>query len=122
MHPHISGLSSYLFYENSIQTTQEKYFSKLFDKHYPIYFVDTRQSEEIKKGTSFANEGEAEVIKQIIPKIGKEDFAIVSPYNEQVKLLKKYLPEHEHRINTIDSYQGHEVDNIIISLVRSNDA
>ena len=48
------------------------------------------------------------------------DTALISPYAGQVMLAKEKLPE-GLRISTIDSFQGQEKRNIIISLVRSND-
>jgi superfamily I DNA and/or RNA helicase len=46
--------------------------------------------------------------------------AFISPYAGQVAAAKELLPK-QLRISTIDSFQGQEKENIIISLVRSND-
>jgi superfamily I DNA and/or RNA helicase len=49
-----------------------------------------------------------------------KDTAVISPYAGQIMLAKEKLSS-ELRISTIDSFQGQEKENIIISLVRSND-
>ena len=46
--------------------------------------------------------------------------AFISPYSGQVAAAKEVLPK-QLRISTIDSFQGQEKENIILSLVRSND-
>jgi superfamily I DNA and/or RNA helicase len=46
--------------------------------------------------------------------------AFISPYSGQVAAAKEILPS-GLRISTIDSFQGQEKENIIVSLVRSND-
>jgi len=43
---------------------------------------------------------------------------LISPYSGQVSYLRELLPE--FKVSTIDSYQGQEAENVIISLVRSN--
>ena len=64
-------------------------------------------------------------------KNGKEKFpsvAVISPYREQVRILKDLLQHNaslmqvkEHiSINTIDGFQGQERDIVYISLTRSN--
>jgi superfamily I DNA and/or RNA helicase len=46
--------------------------------------------------------------------------ALISPYSGQVTAAREIFPV-ELRISTIDSFQGQEKDNIIVSLVRSNE-
>ena len=46
--------------------------------------------------------------------------AFISPYAGQVVAAKELLPK-QLRISTIDSFQGQEKENIILSLLRSND-
>ena len=46
--------------------------------------------------------------------------AFISPYNGQILLANEKLSS-SYRISTIDSFQGQEQQNIIISLVRSNE-
>ena len=46
--------------------------------------------------------------------------AFISPYSGQIVLAKEMLAA-TMRIRTIDSFQGQEKENIVLSLVRSND-
>ncbi|MFN8292057.1 MAG: C-terminal helicase domain-containing protein, partial [Chitinophagaceae bacterium] len=73
-------------------------------------------------GTSLQNEGELAIVNHLLQ---EEQFelaasAFISPYSGQVAAAKEVLPG-GLRISTIDSFQGQEKENIIVSLVRSND-
>jgi len=46
--------------------------------------------------------------------------AFISPYSGQVAAAKDMLPK-QMRISTIDSFQGQEMETVVLSLVRSND-
>ena len=50
--------------------------------------------------------------------INKEDIGIISPYTDQVRLIKEKI---DIEVKTADGFQGNEKDIIIISMVRSND-
>ncbi|MGA2682007.1 MAG: AAA domain-containing protein [Candidatus Bathyarchaeia archaeon] len=83
---------------------------------------------------------EMKIIKQIVQKLryegsGKPDLAIITPYNAQVNHLsgrygiKPLLSENisgisgvnpRETVHTVDSFQGHEADLVILSLVRNN--
>jgi superfamily I DNA and/or RNA helicase len=67
------------------------------------------------------NKGEIDVILKIIEKenLQLNRTAVISPYAGQVTLAKEVLNA-PIRISTIDSFQGQEEENVIISLVRSN--
>ncbi|MGZ8982997.1 MAG: TM0106 family RecB-like putative nuclease [Methylotenera sp.] len=49
-----------------------------------------------------------------------EDILIVAPYNMQVNLLKKVLPEGA-RVGTVDKFQGQEAQVVIISMATSSE-
>jgi superfamily I DNA and/or RNA helicase len=49
-----------------------------------------------------------------------ENTAFITPYSGQVTAARIQLPA-TLRISTIDSFQGQEKENIVLSLVRSND-
>lgn len=76
---------------------------------------------------SKSNCGEANIVyahfKALI-EIGldEKEIAIISPYNEQVKLMKEMLlPSYPNvEIRSVDGYQGREKEVVILSLVRSN--
>ncbi|XP_062220036.1 uncharacterized protein LOC133919612 [Phragmites australis] len=78
---------------------------------------------------SFYNEGEADIVTQHVLNLvhcGVSPTAIVvqSPYIAQVQLLRDKLEEYPGLsavgVSTIDSFQGREVDAVVISMVRSN--
>lgn len=121
MRESIAGFSSEYFYESKLLTAPY-----LNDQEKHITFFDTAGSgyneERGSNGISLLNEGEIDITKKIIESenLSVTETAFISPYAGQVILAKEKLPE-LLRISTIDSFQGQEKQNIIISLVRSND-
>ncbi|MEO5941824.1 MAG: AAA domain-containing protein, partial [Ferruginibacter sp.] len=117
----IAGFSIDYFYKGSLRTADN-----LLNIGTHITFIDTAGSgyNEIhgKDGTSLQNEGELRIAEKIIETEQLDIFntALISPYAGQVAAAKELLPR-QMRISTIDSFQGQEKENIIISLVRSND-
>ncbi|MBS1760535.1 MAG: Flp pilus assembly complex ATPase component TadA [Bacteroidetes bacterium] len=121
MRKSIAGFSSQYFYNNLLNTAEH-----LIDKGSHITFIDTAGSGFQEKhgpdGISLQNEGELNIVQQILQ---NENFelsktAFISPYSGQVSTALELLPS-EMRISTIDSFQGQEMENIIVSLVRSNE-
>lgn len=117
----IAGFSSHYFYDNRLQTPATL---KNINTH--ITFIDTAGSGYNEKhgpdGVSLQNEGELNIIQQLIERenLDAATTAFISPYSGQVAAAKEVLPA-AMRISTVDSFQGQEKENIIISLVRSND-
>ncbi len=117
----IAGFSSNYFYEGRLLTPPQ-----LQNTAAHITFIDTAGSGYNEKhgpdGISLQNEGELNIIQQLIEleNLDTATTAIISPYSGQVAAAKELLPR-PLRISTIDSFQGQEKQNIIISLVRSND-
>jgi predicted DNA helicase len=117
----IAGFSSDFFYESKLLTALH-----LENENTHITFFDTAgsgfQEERGSNGISLQNEGEIDIAQKILlnENLGVAETAFISPYAGQVMLAKEKLPE-GLRISTIDSFQGQEKTNIIISLVRSND-
>lgn len=52
-------------------------------------------------------------------RIGTEDILVVSPYNMQVELLKRALPEGA-RVGTVDKFQGQEAPVVLVSMATSS--
>lgn len=52
-------------------------------------------------------------------RITEENILVVAPYNMQVNLLKRILPE-DARVGTVDKFQGQEAEVVIISMATSN--
>lgn len=117
----IAGFSSNYFYNSLLLTA-----SHLENTGVHICFIDTAGSGYNEThgpdGVSLQNEGELRIIQKILETetLDIAKTAFISPYSGQVVAAKEILPW-QMRISTIDSFQGQEKENIIVSLVRSND-
>jgi ATP-dependent RNA/DNA helicase IGHMBP2 len=117
----IAGFSSQYFYKGLLQTA-----THLGNNAIHIYFIDTAGSgyneEHGKDGYSLQNNGELQIVLKLLEteKLDTLHTAFISPYAGQVAMAKEMFPA-GMRISTIDSFQGQEKENIILSLVRSND-
>ncbi len=128
----ILEFSNIEFYENRINTnkvtTNDTHFSP-FEKN--LVWIDTSGSDAWESyhddDDSCFNSMEADLIISLFEE--DTDFskiAILSPYRKQVQTLNSKFQEKFPSINppliqTIDSFQGREADNIILSFVRTND-
>ena len=141
MHESIMEYASAIFYESKLKANSAVAGNLLFEEDEPLLFIDTAGCgfEEKLEGTSTSNPEEAAfllrhlsgMVETLKERKGKEKFpsvAVISPYREQVRLLKDLLQHNaalvqrnEHiSINTIDGFQGQERDIVYISLTRSN--
>ena len=117
----IAGFSSNYFYNNELLSPPH-----LQNISTHVTFIDTAGSgyNEIhgEDGSSLQNKGELAIVQQLLEKETLEPLhtAFISPYAGQVAAAKEILPKNI-RISTIDSFQGQEKENIVLSLVRSND-
>ena len=88
-----------------------------------IYFVHVEtpvpQPRNLNDKPTRESEAEAHAIKQFIETTGLGDYAILTPYINQVKLLGKLMPRdrNEGRILTVHGAQGKEWENILLSVV-----
>ena len=117
----IAGFSSSYFYKNQLLSP-----SHLENTGTHITFIDTAGSgfneTHGPDGVSLQNIGELDIVKKLLES-GQFDLlrtGFISPYSGQVAAAKQVLPK-QIRVSTIDSFQGQEKENIILSLVRSND-
>ncbi len=113
----ISGFSNAYFYSGKLKNEKSKEGA--------LVFIDTAGSDSVedsKDGQSLKNETEAELIAKLVKaeNLDPQQTKIISPYAGQVALLKEKLPK-GFVVNTVDSFQGQEAENIVISLVRAND-
>jgi ATP-dependent RNA/DNA helicase IGHMBP2 len=147
MHEEIMGFSSIEFYQNRLIANASVAHRTLFPGDLPVTFVDTAGCgfDEKLEGTSSTNPEEAgfllKHLTQLVENLTEKnpafktgstaDFpsiAVISPYKEQINILKNLLAEALHlkpflekiAVNTIDSFQGQERDVVYISMVRSN--
>lgn len=116
----IAGFSSNYFYKSLLKSA-----AHLFNTGTHITFIDTAGSGYEEKhgpdGVSLQNEGELNIVRQLLETESLElsNTAFISPYSGQVAAAKDVLPS-AIRLSTIDSFQGQEKENVILSLVRSN--
>ncbi len=88
-----------------------------------IYFVHVETNVPQPRGLNDKptreSEAEAFAIKQFLETTGIGDYAILTPYINQVKLLGKLMPRdrNEGRILTVHGAQGKEWENILLSVV-----
>ncbi len=145
MNPLLMRFSSMKFYNNKLKadesvttiTIRDIIRRKIRDKSLiehatldenPLVFIDTAGfSRERRRAdsTSLENIEEAKVVKDIITCLVNADvninhIGVISPYKDQMELLKNTLKGYDVEVNTVDGFQGREKDIIIISLVRSN--
>jgi superfamily I DNA and/or RNA helicase len=117
----IAGFSGHYFYKSLLRSA-----SHLSNTGTHITFIDTAGSgfNEVhgRDGISLKNEGELSIAQKLVDSENLDPLqtAFISPYSGQVSAAKDLLPA-TMRISTIDSFQGQEKENIIISLVRSNE-
>ena len=141
MNEMIMGFSSKIFYEDKLQADPSVAARVLFTGDSPLGFIDTAGCgfEERSEGTSTTNPEEAaflfthltQVVTELNDHYKTENFpsiAIISPYKEQINILKDLLLHSpvllacgdKISVNTIDSFQGQERDIVYISMTRSN--
>jgi ATP-dependent RNA/DNA helicase IGHMBP2 len=141
MNEAIMGYSSRVFYEDKLQADESVAHHLLFDGDTPLNFIDTAGCgfEEKLEGTSLTNPDEAAFLFKHLNALASElgsqysavnfpTIAVISPYKEQIRLLKEQLLNHptlsvhadKITVNTIDSFQGQERDVVYISMTRSN--
>ncbi|WP_316799319.1 AAA domain-containing protein [Pedobacter frigidisoli] len=141
MHQNIMAYSSEVFYDNKLSAHKSVAGHLIFAEDEAVSFIDTAgcSFDERLDGTSTTNPDEAAfLVKHLTALVNDLSFrqrinslppiAIVSPYKQQVQILKALvndsdiLAAHQDKIsvNTIDSFQGQERDIVYISLTRSN--
>jgi len=137
----IMGFSSNKFYQGRLKSAKQVAEWTLFPGDEPLLFIDTAGCgfDEKLEGTSTTNPEEAgflfkhlsETVELLKTQYTVETFpsiAIISPYQEQVRILKELKSEQADfeayqqsiAVNTIDSFQGQERDVVYISMTRSN--
>jgi len=148
MHNAIMSFSNSYFYNNELEadvSVKEALLDATSDSDLlsaPVELLDTAgcSFDELQnpETLSLSNAGEADLLFKhlnlLLEQYGysyadqKISIGIISPYKEQIELLKEKLAEQdltnkpiEHiSVKTIDGFQGEERDVIYISLVRSN--
>lgn len=146
MHSTIMGFSNHQFYHDGLvahETVADRRLGDDPDKPLlskAMEFIDTAgcgYEEQLNPETlSLSNPGEADILlahlvalsEELRSRKGWPTLGIVSPYKDQVLLLRdklEQLPIHHGwrpyiTVDTVDGFQGQERDIIYISMVRSN--
>ena len=123
---------------NSFEYADEDYDEYEYLNRRPFLFIDTRGNgkdndnnnnefrERVRSGSvSKENVGEAKLVKSIAERflsagIRPEEIAIISPYSDQVSIIRTMLQVEGLEIKTVDGFQGREKEVVIVSFVRSN--
>jgi ATP-dependent RNA/DNA helicase IGHMBP2 len=148
MHNAIMSFSNSYFYENKLEADVSVIdavidpTSEADSLSLPIELIDTAgcSFDEVQnpETLSLMNRGEADIVFKHLRNLAEQyaythpsyklSVGIISPYKEQIELLKEKEREFDHSVfplssisvKTIDGFQGEERDVIYISLVRSN--
>lgn len=69
------------------------------------------------------NIAEVKAIQRMVGRLDMNDFVILTPYRNQLKLLAEYLPQayHNQQIITVHGSQGREWHTVILSVVDTHD-
>ncbi|GBE88386.1 predicted protein [Sparassis crispa] len=93
--------------------------------HGACRLVDVHDGQEQQDGYSWVNKREAEAAVHVAKRLHAQGkaFRIITPYDPQRNLLERLLKQSqipwENRCFNVDSFQGNEEENIIISVVRT---
>lgn len=145
MHPGIAAFASSTFYNNMLRNgvseeerTWENQFMKWPNPNVPMFFWNVNSQEEIyEDGLSFVNTFEAGCIFVLLDAMWKHgiqgsDIGIITPYAGQQAYLLETIQQKcsitdpdffdDIEIASVDAFQGHEKNFIILSNVRANDS
>jgi predicted DNA helicase len=110
---------------------ENTFLNEILNPENVLVFIDTSKSEENFESqrldsTSRFNVLEAKIVSLIVKKfvengLKEADIGVITPYNDQVDLIKKMLQLEEVQISSVDGFQGREKELIVLSLVRSNE-
>eukprot|EP00918_Siedleckia_nematoides_P056851 GHVU01124028.1.p1 GENE.GHVU01124028.1~~GHVU01124028.1.p1 ORF type:complete len:342 (-),score=69.02 GHVU01124028.1:427-1452(-) len=149
MHPIISAFPSRRFYEGQLEDSESikeavtpKYLPDCWydvSLFRPLVFYSVKSAEQ-RQASSVVNTGEVRFILQLVsllrdlleeavgPETWADKLAVITPYAEQARLLRRGLKEilcpNQQKpspvdVSTVDGFQGREKDIIIFSAVRA---
>lgn len=144
MHPDIMRFSSEYFYGGKLRAADNVSYRSALDVDSAMIWFDTAGldwTEKMQKdGTSRYNVEEAKFLVQQLEEYvdmmtvrhlldDKIDFAVISPYQAQIHLLRRLIRQSEKlrhirrhiTVETVDAFQGQERDVVMLSFVRANE-
>jgi len=136
----IGDLVSHCFYEGSLTSSRPAHSKHRCLSVFPAPVtwystVNQRGRRERKLGTTYWNEAEVQLIRQLLGKLQKRassgdeqlQVAVISGYGEQARRIQRNLRPHDGKwshldihVHPVDSFQGQERDVVIYSVTRSN--
>jgi superfamily I DNA and/or RNA helicase len=136
----IGDLISQTFYGNALVSPVTKpriVLTAVYPK--PVTWLSTsrlRDRREEREGLSFRNQRECMVVREVLKHVdfvarsrkNSVDLAVIAGYAGQVRSIEDAIREFRHEwmqlkvsCNTVDAFQGEEVDVCVYSVTRSND-
>jgi len=107
------------------------YIASILAPENVLVFVDTvncldNLEDQRLDSTSRFNLLEANIVSLLVRKfidegLEQNSIGVITPYNDQVDLIKKLLQMEDVQVSSVDGFQGREKELIILSLVRSNE-
>ena len=142
MHPSISRFPGRKFYDGALRDAPGMVQSCAAPWHArrwlgPYAFYDVAEGVASEVSLSWCNDLEAKlaiaIVKHLLDEFGQaikpSAIGIISPYNGQVRHLRRLLAEHlppeaagKVEVNSVDGFQGREKEVILLSCVRSDRA
>lgn len=126
MHPEICRFPNKYFYKMKLITDESTIEPNFKLKPYTVFNLDCLQ--DPTDNFEFSNSDEAMFIRNLVTALVYElkpnlyTFGVVTPYRSQKILIDKslnHLKDESINVNTIDSYQGQEMDIIIVCTTRT---
>ncbi|KAL7717469.1 Splicing endonuclease positive effector sen1 [Entamoeba marina] len=136
MHPLIREFPSLQFYNNALLDGRDDSVlpCSVHKGFTPVVFYDVRGGLEERVGSTLVNDVEVQVVVGVLESLfGKYtkatswEIGIVTPYRQQLLMIKMGIAASEILkdkkniiVNTVDGFQGREMDIIVFSCVRSS--
>lgn len=137
MHPDVCQFISDAVYDGRLQAELKNANQRLIlmsNAHSALKPTGIKFLATMHEGCSQRNEVEADLIGEIFQSLleqryvdrdgvehamGLANILVVAPYNQQVNLLKRLLPEGA-RVGTVDKFQGQEAEAVLVSMTTSS--
>jgi uncharacterized protein len=130
MHPDITGFVSEIVYEGRLRSAAgcaRQWTAYGTGLRYVSVEHQGNRRRSVEEGESIATEiarmvgGDYRLADGTSRPLEHSDFIVVTPYNEQVRCLREFLPEGV-RIGTVDKFQGQEAAVVFFSMATSSGA
>ncbi len=122
------NVKNYTLWDLGIELKVDGIMKDIIHPDNVVVFIDTQgKCPEVQRrgSTSYENPCEAQWVKNIVDGLitcglKTKHIGIITPYDDQVDLLRSMIFQDGLEIKSVDGFQGREKEVIIISFVRSN--